>query len=214
MRGISAIGKLIALAVLVCVFFGGMAGVIYYSLQGVEIKVPELTGKNFTESEHELASLGLKIKKRADRVSTEPPNTVIEQLPKPGETVKTGQWILVVTSKAAGEGDEVPQSLKKSDEDDTDKIEEMITDKPKKPKANSNTNRKKAETTRDVAGNVAASNSNSDTSDGNSNKKEGGTTSPGDKNNKNTSAPSGRPGSGSNTGRPASDSRPKNPNRP
>ncbi len=215
MRGISAIGKLIALAILVCVFFGGMAGVIYYSLQGVEIKVPELTGKNFTESEHELASLGLKIKKRADRVSAEPPNTVIEQLPKPGETVKTGQWILVVTSKSAGDGDEVPQSLKKSDEDDTEKIEEMITDKPKKPKANSNTNRKKADTTRDVAGNVAASNSNSDSTDGNSNKKEGGTTvSPGDKNNKNTSTPSGRPGSGSNSGRPAADTRPKNPNRP
>ncbi len=215
MRGISAIGKLIALAILVCVFFGGMAGVIYYSLQGVEIKVPELTGKNFTESEHELASLGLKIKKRADRVSAEPPNTVIEQLPKPGETVKTGQWILVVTSKSAGDGDDVPQSLKKSDEDDTEKIEEMITDKPKKPKANSNTNRKKADTTRDVAGNVAASNSNSDSTDGNSNKKDGGTTvPPGDKNNKNTSTPSGRPGSSSNSGRPAADTRPKNPNRP
>ncbi|HQX54741.1 MAG TPA: PASTA domain-containing protein [Pyrinomonadaceae bacterium] len=214
MRGISAIGKLIALAILVCVFFGGMAGVIYFSLQGVEIKVPELTGKNFTESEHELASLGLKIKKRADRVTADPPNTVIEQLPRPGETVKTGQWILVVTSKPPIDGDEVPQSLKKTDEDDTEKIEEMITEKPKKPKANSNTNRKKAETTRDVASNVAGTNSNSDSVEGNSNKKEGGTTTtPGDKNNKNASTPNGRPGSGSNTSKP-SDSRPKNPNRP
>jgi hypothetical protein len=47
--------------------------------------------------------------------------------------------------------------LKKSaDEDDSEKIEEMISDKPKKPKANTNTNRKKAEATRDVADNSAA----------------------------------------------------------
>src|SRR5258706_13845114 len=112
------------------------------SLQGKEVKVPEITGKDFSDSEKELALLGLKIKKRADRASTEKPNKVIEQLPKPGETVKTGQMILVVTSKGAGEG-EKPATLKNTnEEDDTEKIEEMIDDNPKKPKSNSNTNRK------------------------------------------------------------------------
>ena len=157
--GFSAIGRLAAVVLLLGAFMFGMAGVVYMSLQGEEVKVPEITGKNFAESEKELAALGLKIKKRADRFSNEMPNTVIEQLPKTGETVKTGQLILVVTSKGPGEGDQ-PATLKNiSDEDDTEKIEEMISDKPKKPKANSNTNRKKADTARDVTGNTSESNS-------------------------------------------------------
>lgn len=175
--GASAIGKLISLGVLLAVFLGGMVTVVYYSLQGREIKVPEITGKSFVESETELASLGLKIKKRADRVSAEAPNTIIEQLPKPGETVKTGQMILVVTSKAPLAGEEAPVPPK-IDDDDSDKIEEMITDKPKKTRTNTNTNRKKADTTRDV--NTSTTNSNSNTSD-NSNKKETGTPTGGDK---------------------------------
>ena len=172
--GISAIGRLAALALLAGAFLLGLAGVVYMSLQGTEVKVPEITGKPFSESEKELALLGLKIKKRADRVSAEQPNTVIEQLLKPGETVKTGQLILVVTSKGAAEGDEKPPTLKNTtDEDDTEKIEEMISDKPKKPKANSNTKVKKPDTARDVNGDVSDTNSNSssDPADSNSNKK-------------------------------------------
>jgi hypothetical protein len=174
--GFSAIGRLAALLLLAGSFFVGMAGVVYMSLQGAEVSVPEITGKDFAESEKELASLGLKIKKRADRFSEEKPNTVIEQLPKVGETVKTGQLILVVTSKGQGEGDQ-PKSLKNiAEEDDSEKIEEMISDKPKKPKANSNTNRKKADTARDVTSNTADTNSNSDSGSSNSNKKDPGQT--------------------------------------
>ncbi len=88
-------------------------------------------------------------------------NTVLEQLPKAGETVKTGQWISVVVSKAGATSEEAPSSLKKDiDTDDSEKIEEMISDKPKK-KTNSNTNKKKADTTRDVIANTATSTSNS-----------------------------------------------------
>jgi hypothetical protein len=169
--GLSALGKLLAVALLAGAFLFGMAGVVYMALQGSEIKVPDITGRDFQESEKELASLGLKIKKRADRPSGEKPNTVIEQLPKAGDTVKTGQMILVVTSKQA-EGDELPPSLKKGiEEDDTDKIEEMITDKPKKAK-NTNTARKKADTSRDVTGANSSSDSNSNSANSNSNKKE------------------------------------------
>src|SRR5258706_4744923 len=148
------------------------------SLQGKEVKVPEITGKDFSDSEKELALLGLKIKKRADRASTEKQNTVIEQLPNPGETVKTGQMILVVTSKGQGEGGEKLPNLKNTnEEDDTEKIEEMIDDKPKKPKANSNTNKKKVDTARDVNADSSDGNSNSNSADSNSNKKEPGSNS-------------------------------------
>ncbi|MEQ1921521.1 MAG: PASTA domain-containing protein [Pyrinomonadaceae bacterium] len=187
--GLSALGKLAAVVVLAVAFMFGLAGVVYMSLQGAEVKVPDITGKDFIDSEKELALLGLKIKKRADRASAEKPNTVIEQLPKPGDTVKTGQMILVVTSKQRADGEEAPASLKPGgEEDDTEKIEEMITDKPKKPKANANVTRKKADTTRDVGGDNSNSNSSSNSSDSNSNKKEPGTGNPGDKP-KNTAQP-------------------------
>jgi beta-lactam-binding protein with PASTA domain len=156
--GISALTKLAALGVLLLAFGVGLAGVVYMSLSGEEIKVPEIVGKDFVESEKELAALGLKIKRRADRVSTEKMNTVLEQLPKPGETVKTGQMILVVVSKAGLTADEAPKSLiKDMEEDDSEKIQEMITDKPKKSKTSSNSNsaKKKAETTRDTIANTA-----------------------------------------------------------
>ncbi len=189
--GISAIGRLAAMGLIAGAFVLGLAGVVYMSLQGKEVKVPEITGKDYSESEKELASLGLKIKKRADRASTERPNTVIEQLPKPGETVKTGQLILVVTSKGGGENDVKPPTLKNNtEEDDTEKIEEMISDKPKKPKANSNTTRKKADTARDVNSDTGNSNSNSSSDSSNSNKKEPGTNNNStEKPNKNTQTP-------------------------
>jgi beta-lactam-binding protein with PASTA domain len=177
-NGFSAIGKLAVVGVLLAAFLAGMAGVVYMSLSGSEVKVPDITGKDFVESEKELASLGLKIKKRADRASADKINTVLEQLPKPGETVKTGQMILVVVSKFGGTGDETPPSLKNIDEDDTEKIEDMISDKPKKAKSNSNTNKKKADTTRDVIANTSSTTNSTDTqtgSAGDPNKKDGAT---------------------------------------
>ena len=148
-KGLSAVGKLIALGVLAAAFFTGLAGVVYMSLQGKEVQVPDITGKDLGEADKELALLGLKVKKRADRVSQEKPGTVIEELPKPGDTVKTGQMILVVTSRGPENGVAPPPAVKTGDEDDSDKIEEMISDKPKKSK-NANVVKKKPDTTRDV----------------------------------------------------------------
>ncbi len=164
-KGLSALGKLAAVGALLAAFAGGMAGVVYMSLAGSEIKVPEIVGKDFVESEKELTALGLKIRKRADRISDQQMNTVLEQLPKAGEIVKTGQWISVVVSKAGLTNEETPASLKKDIEtDDSETIEDMISDKPKK-KANSNTNKKKADTTRDVIANSATSTSTSTPAD-------------------------------------------------
>src|SRR5688572_20991053 len=161
--GFSALGKLAALVLLSAAFLLGMAGVVYMSLKGDEVLVPEITGKEFSNSEKELASLGLIIHKKATRFSPEAPNTIIEQLPKPGETVKTGQRIMVVVSNGPGEGDEQKPSIKILEEEDAEKIEEMISDKPKKPKASSNSNRKKADTARDVNVNAADPGSKSNT---------------------------------------------------
>ncbi len=197
-KGASAFGKLFIVIALAGTFAVGMVSVVYLSLQGNEIKVPDIVGKDFNASEDELTALGLKIKKRADRYSGEKPNTILEQIPKAGETVKTGQMILVVRSKMNPEGNEAPVTIKKNDdEDDSEKIEELISDKPKKTaKSNTNSNKKKVSTTRDVLSNSAddgggdnnsnSSNSNKKSSDANDNSSKGGKNSTPNADNKST----------------------------
>jgi hypothetical protein len=165
--GISAITKLAIVAVLAGAFLFGMATVVYMSLQGAVVQVPEIVGKSLADSKSELASLGLKIQVRASRPTTDAPDTILEQLPKPGETVKTGQLIVVVTSKPTAQPDETPSTLKKSiEEDDTETIESMISEKPKK-KSNSNTSKKKPDTSRDTSSNTSTSDTNTDKTDDN-----------------------------------------------
>lgn len=179
--GLSAITKLAIIAALAAAFLFGMAMVVYMSLQGSVVQVPQIVGKNLAESKTELAELGLKLQIRASRPTTDPPDTILEQLPRPGETVKTGQLIVVVTSKPTAQPDETPATLKKSiEEDDTETIESMISDKPKKrSNSNANSNKKKADTTRDVLGNTATSDTNSGSApETNSNKKETPSTTP------------------------------------
>ncbi len=198
-KGASAFGKLIIVIALAGTFIVGLVSVVYMSFQGEAMKVPEITGKDYVESEKELAAMGLRIKKRADRYSTEKPNVVLEQLPKAGDTVKTGQMILVVTSKTNPEGEEAPVTIKKNVEtDDSEKIEELISDKPKKAKtntnANTNSNKKKASTTRDVSSDNSNSNSNSADNKNSSDKN----TNSADKSNKNTATNSNKTTSNSN----------------
>ena len=211
--GLSAIGKLVFVAVLLTVFLATMAGVVYMSLSGAEVQVPNITGKDFVDSEKELAALGLRIRKRADRESTETINTVIDQLPKAGETVKSGQWISVVVSKAGLTPDQAPPpSLKKDvEEDDSKKIEEMISDKPKKAKANTNTNantKKTADTTRDTIANTSTSNDTK--TDGADDKKDPAGDKKDDKSDKNDKPEGPKPQNTPIQGKPSSQRQPSN----
>ena len=151
---------------LAAAFVVGMVGTVWLSLRGEEIQVPEIVGKDFSESEKELASLGLKIKRRSYRYSEEKPNTVIAQAPKAGDTVKTGHQILVVVAQANPEGTEAPAPLKKDEKDDVESLDNSNSDKPKTTNKNSNT--KKPEKTRDVISNKANKNANSGNANGNS----------------------------------------------
>lgn len=170
--GVSALGKLLIIAALAASFVVGMVGVVYLSLRGEEVKVPEIVGRDFSESEREIESLGLKLKRRAFRYSEEKPNTVLEQLPRPGETVKTGQTILVVLSQVNPEGAETPAPVKKPvapDEEETDATD-LEPNKPKKANSNVNAKTKKpAASTRDVISNKSNSNANANTSNANQN---------------------------------------------
>lgn len=165
--GVSALGKLLVVAVLAGAFLAGLIGVVFLSLRGEEVKVPEVVGRDFNESEKEIASLGLKLKRRATRYSQEKPNTVLEQLPKPGETVKTGQTILVVLSEANPEGSEAPATIKKESADEEEESTDVTPDKTVKTNKNSNV-KKPSQTTRDVVSNKSNKNTNSDSSNSNS----------------------------------------------
>lgn len=178
---LSAIGKLLIIIALAGAFLVGTVSVVYLSLRGEEVKVPEVVGKDFYASENEMAALGLKLKKRATRYSQEKPNTVLEQLPKPGETVKTGQTILVVISEVNPEGSEAPATVDKSTaaDDESGESTDIAPDKSVKTNRNSNT-KKPAQKTRDVISDKSKSNTSANTSSagntssGNSNKSEAG----------------------------------------
>lgn len=213
--GLSAIGKLVFVAALLGVFLVSMAAVVYMSLNGAEVQVPDITGKDFIESEKELAALGLRIRKRADRESVEKINTVVEQLPRAGDTVKSGQWISVVVSKAGLTPDQAPPpSLKKDvEEDDSEKIADLISDKPKKAKANTNTNanaKKTADTTRDTVANTSTSNSNDTKADSGDDKKDPAGDKKDDKSDKNDKPEGPKPQNTPIQGRPSSQRQPAN----
>ena len=142
-----SIAIIIAIAV---VFLFGVATTVYLSLRSPEVKVPEVVGKDRFEAEKILAEADLKFRVRATRPSNQTkPDTVLFQLPRPGEVVKAGQTVAMDISRAAKEG-ETPESVT-PDEPVENRNANASTNvnenKPKKPKnknanenANGNTN--------------------------------------------------------------------------
>ncbi len=151
--GLSALGKLFIVIALAGAFIVGMGSVVYMSLKGEEVQIPEVVGKDFYESEKELEAMGLKVKKIASRYSEEKPNTILEQRPRPGTAAKTGLMVSVIVSQQNPEGTEAPAEIKKKSEDDKDieEIEDLISDEPATKKKDSKTaDKKRPTTTRDT----------------------------------------------------------------
>lgn len=152
-KGLSAIGRMFIVMALAGAFVVGLVGVVYMSLRGEEVQIPEIVGKDLYESEKELAALGLKVKKIASRYSEEKPNTILEQRPIAGTPAKTGLMVSVIVSQQNPEGTEAPADIRKKTEDEKDieEIEDLISDEPAKTKKDSKTtDKKRGSTTRDV----------------------------------------------------------------
>jgi len=147
-----SIAIVIAIAV---VFLFGVATTVYLSLRSPEVKVPDVVGKDRFEAEKILADADLKFRVRATRPSNQAkPDTVLFQLPRPGEVVKTGQTVAMDISRAAKEG-ETPENVtpdEPSENRNTNSAANSNENKPKKPRprntnenananANGNTNR-------------------------------------------------------------------------
>ena len=180
-KSLSVFGKLSVVLLLLCAFSVGLGGVLYLSLRSPEVKVPEIVGKDFFEGEKELASPDLKLRKRTDRFSQEKPNTILEQIPSPGEMVKAGQTISVVVSRAQAEGDEKPAEVKKKPEEDKPKSidEPSEVDKARKKRkeasknANANKNANSNGNLNSNSNSNSGSNDNANSSNSNSNSNRG-----------------------------------------
>jgi hypothetical protein len=139
----------IAIAV---VFLFGVATTVYLSLRSPEVKVPDIVGKDRFEAEKILEAADLKYRVRASRPSNQAnPDTVLFQLPRAGEVVKTGQTVAMDISRAAkaGESPETVTPEEPSENRNTNTSANANENKPRKPKpknandnlnANANTN--------------------------------------------------------------------------
>jgi hypothetical protein len=138
-----SIAIVIAIAV---VFLFGVATTVYLSLRSPETKVPDVIGKDRFEAERILAEADLKSRVRASRPSNElKRDTVVFQLPRPGEVVKAGQTVAMDISREAKEG-ETPENVtpdEPSENRNTNTSASSKDEKPRKPKpknANDNAN--------------------------------------------------------------------------
>lgn len=95
----SFLQKLVTTVVLALAFFLSAGLVIYLSLKGKEVKVPNLIGKSEGEAERLLGEEGLRLRVR-NRTTDEKiqANLVSDQTPDSGTTVKAGQVVNVTIS--------------------------------------------------------------------------------------------------------------------
>ena len=107
LNALGNVGILLALAV---AFTLGLLATLYVSLRSPEVLVPEIVGKNRWQGEEALTGVGLNLRQRATRYNAEAkPDTILDQSPRAGETVKSGQTVAVVVSRnALREGEVAP----------------------------------------------------------------------------------------------------------
>jgi PASTA domain len=140
---IASIFRSIAIVIAIAVvFLFGVATTVYLSLRSPEVKVPDVVGKDRFDAEKILAEADLKFRVRASRPSNQAkPDTVLFQLPRPGEVVKAGQTVAMDISRAAKEG-ETPENVtpeEPADNRNANASANTNDNKPKRPR-NKNTN--------------------------------------------------------------------------
>lgn len=103
---LSALRRLAIVIAIAIVFVFGLATTVFLSLRSPEVKVPDVLGKDRFEAERVLGEAGLNFRVRATRPSNQVgANTVLFQVPKGGEVVKTGQTVAMDISRTAKEGE-------------------------------------------------------------------------------------------------------------
>jgi hypothetical protein len=139
---LSIVRRITTIVVIAIAFLFGVVTTVYLSLRSPEVKVPDVVGKDRFEAEKILADADLNFRVRATRPSNQAnPDTVLFQLPRPGEVVKAGQTVAMDISRVAKEG-EASETVKPVESDNRNantNSSNTNEDKPKPPK-NKNTN--------------------------------------------------------------------------
>ena len=141
---LSALRRLTIVIAIAIVFVFGLATTVFLSLRSPEVKVPDVVGKDRFEAERVLGDAGLNFRVRATRPSNQVnANTVLFQLPRGGEVVKSGQTVAMDISRGVKEGEssEVVAVPEKSPEEKPANPNESNTGDEIKPKRNKNTNK-------------------------------------------------------------------------
>ena len=147
-RILSVFRSVAIIVAIALVFLFGVATTVYLSLRSPEVKVPDIIGKNRFEAEKILADADLKFRVRATRPSNEAqPNTVMFQLPRAGEVVKTGQTVAMDVSRVAKAGESSEKVTPDEPAENRNTNANTSENKPKRPRprnnnenANGNTN--------------------------------------------------------------------------
>jgi hypothetical protein len=105
-RFLAVLRRITIVIVIAIAFLFGVVTTVYLSLRSPEVKVPDVVGKDRFEAEKILAENDLKFRVRATRPSNQAkPDSVLFQLPRPGEVVKAGQTVAMDISRAAKAGE-------------------------------------------------------------------------------------------------------------
>jgi PASTA domain len=105
-QSLSALRRTGLVVLIAIAFLFGLVTTVYLSLRSPEVTVPEVVGKDRFEAERILANADLNFRVRATRPSNQvQANTVLFQLPRAGEVVKTGQTVAMDISRAAKVGE-------------------------------------------------------------------------------------------------------------
>ena len=147
---LSALRRMGLVILIAIAFLFGLATTVYLSLRSPEVTVPEVVGKDRFEAERILGNADLNFRVRATRPSNQvKADTVLFQLPRAGEVVKTGQTVAMDVSRSAKEGEAaeaVVSDQKLSEEKAVENRSTNTSESPKndnenKPKRNKNTNK-------------------------------------------------------------------------
>jgi beta-lactam-binding protein with PASTA domain len=105
-RFLSIIRRISIVIAIAIAFVFGVGSTVYLSLRSPEVTVPNVTGKDRFEAEKILADADLNFRVRATRPSNQAkPDTVLFQLPRPGDVVKAGQTVAMDISRPTKEGE-------------------------------------------------------------------------------------------------------------
>jgi hypothetical protein len=142
-QALSALRRMGLVILIAIAFLFGLATTVYLSLRSPEVTVPEVVGKSRFEAERILGNADLNFRVRAYRPSTQVKgDTVLFQLPRAGEVVKTGQTVAMDISRAAKEG-EASEAVVKDKKASEEKASENRNTNASEPAKNDNENRPK-----------------------------------------------------------------------